>query len=153
MSGVSGERGEGGKINIFYFIVPFFVEEGVKFLSLRSHHTFPLIPRIFYFSPPQVNPGIAFGLFQNSRSLSFFLALLATLFLLFAFRLSILKHPPLLLILAGAISNLSDRLLYGGVVDYLTLKGFPWTFNMADVFILTGSVWFILRGKHVSSTS
>lgn len=48
------------------------------------------------------------------------------------------------LILAGAISNYYDRLLYGYVIDYWALKYFT-VFNLADVMISFGAAWLILR--------
>lgn len=52
----------------------------------------------------------------------------------------------ILMVLAGAISNLFDRIFRGGVVDYIDLKIWP-TFNFADVLIVTGCfllIWAIL---------
>lgn len=48
------------------------------------------------------------------------------------------------LILAGSLSNLLDRIFYGGVVDYLRLPfNFP-EFNLADVSICFGAFLIIL---------
>jgi signal peptidase II len=46
-----------------------------------------------------------------------------------------------LLVTVGSISNCIDRVLYGGVVDFLlfSYKNFAWpVFNCADVFIVAG---------------
>lgn len=47
----------------------------------------------------------------------------------------------LCLITAGGISNLIDRFIYKGVVDYIDMIGFP-IFNLADVYIVIG--WILL---------
>ena len=52
----------------------------------------------------------------------------------------------LFLILAGASSNLFDRLKYGYVVDYLDLKYFT-VFNLADAIIILGVIGLILIQK------
>lgn len=49
----------------------------------------------------------------------------------------------ILFIFAGAISNMLDRFLYHGVVDYITVS-FWSVFNLADIFIVVAiGVWFI----------
>ncbi len=48
-----------------------------------------------------------------------------------------------LLILAGAISNLIDRLMFGYVVDYFYLKHFT-VFNIADACISLGAILIII---------
>jgi signal peptidase II len=50
----------------------------------------------------------------------------------------------LLLILSGAISNLIDRIIHGGVVDYIVV---PWggIINIADIIIFIGVVFLILN--------
>lgn len=46
------------------------------------------------------------------------------------------------LVLAGAIGNLIDRILYGGVTDFISVYEFP-VFNFADAFITVGVVVYI----------
>lgn len=47
------------------------------------------------------------------------------------------------LILAGAFSNLVDRLIYDGVIDFINLFSFS-TFNLADCLIVGGiGLWVI----------
>ncbi|MFA5134793.1 MAG: signal peptidase II [Patescibacteria group bacterium] len=56
---------------------------------------------------------------------------------------------PLMLIVAGACSNLLDRFVYGAVVDWLVLTSWP-VFNIADAMIAAGAVWLgilIVRQK------
>jgi signal peptidase II len=51
---------------------------------------------------------------------------------------------PLALIIIGAFSNALDRLKWGYVVDYVTLTGWP-VFNIADIAILAGAIWLVIR--------
>lgn len=43
----------------------------------------------------------------------------------------------LLAILGGALSNVADRLLYGGVIDYFQIGPLP-VVNLADLMIVAG---------------
>ncbi len=54
------------------------------------------------------------------------------------------------LVVAGALSNLIDRLRFGFVVDYITLQ--PWypTFNIADVMIVGGVILLIIFSRQSS---
>ena len=51
-------------------------------------------------------------------------------------------------ILAGGASNLVDRIMYGGVVDFVECHIGAWywpTFNLADVWIVTGVLYVFWR--------
>jgi signal peptidase II len=54
----------------------------------------------------------------------------------------------LLLIAAGGVSNLIDRLWLGAVTDFILIKT-PWgpfpTFNVADVYIVLGVILFLIN--------
>ena len=49
------------------------------------------------------------------------------------------------LVLGGALGNLGDRLLHGGVTDFIHVSFFPWIFNVADVAISVGGVLLLAR--------
>ncbi len=53
------------------------------------------------------------------------------------------KGTGLFLIILGASSNLYDRIKYGFVIDYLDLKYFT-VFNLADIMIVVGIIFFLL---------
>jgi signal peptidase II len=65
----------------------------------------------------------------------------ALVYALAAYKFPRLKLFSLILILAGAIGNLYDRMSYGYVIDFLLFyyKSFQWpAFNVADISISTG---------------
>jgi len=53
------------------------------------------------------------------------------------------------LVLAGAVSNIADRLYLGYVRDFLDL-GLGFTFNLADVMVVAGLVIILLFQVHAS---
>jgi len=100
------------------------------------------------------NTGIAFGLKINQN-----LILLGTIVLLF-FVLKVMKKElnmtkklsqiSILLILAGAVSNFTDRLLIGSVTDFISFKFWP-SFNLADIFIVAGVLMIIIFYRKVKA--
>lgn len=86
-----------------------------------------------------LNTGVAFGLGANAPSwvlLSLTAAVVAYLTYL-AWRGRLAAAVPSGLILGGAIANVADRAIGGSVIDLIDIRWWP-TFNMADVFIVTG---------------
>ena len=49
------------------------------------------------------------------------------------------------LVLGGALGNLGDRLLNGGVTDFIYVHFFPYIFNVADIAISVGGVLLAAR--------
>ncbi|NOZ64221.1 MAG: signal peptidase II [Caldiserica bacterium] len=103
-----------------------------------------LIPGLFYLHVPIFNPGIAFGVMSRNLLLSAFLSILALYLVVFATLRLPAYRVPLYILLAGALSNVLDRIFRAGVVDYLSLKGFPWSFNLADTFIIWGTLHYLI---------
>jgi signal peptidase II len=101
------------------------------------------------------NTGAAFGSFRNNNT--FFIvissvALLVVLVLLLRQRLpDVWCDVSLALLLAGILGNLTDRLLYGHVIDFLLFNlhvphANPWpAFNVADSCISIAVVLFIIH--------
>jgi signal peptidase II len=113
-----------------------------------------------------VNPGIAFGLFSESayRWVSSLLILssaavilLLVWLLLAGFSSGTESQAGIALIAGGAAGNLLDRLLHGGVTDFLELHAgkFRWpSFNLADSAITIGAaliIFELLNGERHAS--
>ncbi|WP_026782151.1 signal peptidase II [Pleomorphomonas koreensis] len=94
------------------------------------------------------NMGISYGLFQQQEALGRFLligftALATGMLAVWLWRSGdrLLAGLALALIIGGALGNLVDRILFGGVVDFLHLHygSFSWyVFNLADCAIVAG---------------
>jgi signal peptidase II len=96
------------------------------------------------------NTGAAFGILQGIPAeyriwlfgtMTAAACVLLVVFFLKTDSASRLMATVLSLVMAGAIGNLTDRLLYGEVVDFISLHvgRFRWpTFNMADTWITLG---------------
>jgi signal peptidase II len=103
------------------------------------------------------NPGIAFGLLADSRLPWVRVALIALSVVAAAAMAWLLvagraggqrSRAGIALILGGAAGNLFDRLLDGGVVDFLLFyfHGFEWpAFNVADSAIVIGAALVLLE--------
>ena len=91
----------------------------------------------FFAITPITNTGMSFGLFQGNN-FAFILISLLFIFLIFLFRKEFKGYEIfLVMILAGAVGNLIDRLIHGHVLDFINFKFFP-VFNVADSLIFVG---------------
>jgi len=89
----------------------------------------------------EINSQLIFGtLGDNAIAVS--ISLILILILVISHKKGLIETAPVYLIIAGAISNILDRIFYGGVVDYFALSFIP-TFNVADIFIVAGIGIFI----------
>ncbi|WP_404661152.1 signal peptidase II [Haloimpatiens myeolchijeotgali] len=97
------------------------------------------------------NTGGAFGVLENNLKIIIRLSIIGLL-CLSAYLLNILQYGEMYLVKVGMIfmigggtSNLIDRILKGYVVDfiYFNIKKFP-VFNIADFFIIIGSIMIII---------
>jgi len=95
-----------------------------------------------------INRGISWGMFHSTVPMNFLLVsvviALVTVILcghayyLFKIGSSIVGH---VFVIAGSLSNLVDRVYFGGVIDFIILSfgGYSWpVFNIADVAIVIG---------------
>ncbi len=94
------------------------------------------------------NVGGAFGIFPGSGELFLAVSAVVSLVLLALLLLGrvrgILARVGMAVVLAGAVGNLIDRLVYGFVLDFFEIRGFP-VFNLADACITVGAGLIILH--------
>ena len=143
---------------IFFLSLPLYaLDQWTKQLVLRFIS--PDAPRMvisgFFNLVNVTNTGAAFGSFRNNNT--FFIAISSgALFIVLA--LFVRRRPPdlwrdmsLALLLAGILGNVTDRLLYGHVIDFLLFDlhipyAHPWpAFNVADSCISIAVVLFIIH--------
>ena len=110
---------------------------------LLLHQSVPVIRGVFHLTLVH-NRGAAFGILKNQ--VWFFILTSAFVIILIyqnlksnAKKLSFAYRASLILILAGAIGNLIDRLILGYVIDFLDFRIWP-VFNIADSAITVGAV-------------
>jgi len=92
---------------------------------------------------PTTNTGMSFGLFQGNNIIFIIISIIfITLLILLRKEFKNTKIL-LIMILAGAIGNLIDRIIYGHVRDFIDFRIFP-IFNVADSLIFLGVIGIII---------
>lgn len=133
-----------------------------KNLALRFI-TSPVIVNRFFSFDLALNRGISLGLFHFTGTIGFFIvsfvvAVILCIIILWAYRVyqrggNIMGHA---LIIAGGLSNMFDRFLFGGVVDFISisLNGWNWAlFNVADVAIDIGVLILLVQSFYEKKRS
>lgn len=142
-------------LGIFWLLLLLGFDQMTKYLAvmyLKDQDAVSLIRNVFEFQYLE-NHGAAFGVLQNQRALLLAITIVI-LVLLWIFYKKIpteKKYVPLrfagILVAAGAIGNLIDRLIHGYVVDFLYFKliDFP-IFNVADCYVVIAAfmVFFVI---------
>ena len=145
------------KFIVFLSLPLYALDQWTKHLVLRF--VSPEEPRIiissFFHLVNVTNTGAAFGSFRNNNT---FFIVISSIALLIVVGLLMRRRSPdfwrdasLALLLAGILGNLTDRLLYGHVIDFLLFDlhipyAHPWpAFNVADSCISIAVVLFIIQ--------
>ena len=98
------------------------------------------------------NKGVSYGLFPQDGYMGQLLIILVSLIIcvwIVKFIInSDIRYPKitLILIIAGATSNIIDRLIYGAVADFFhfEIASYSWyVFNIADMYIVSGLIILI----------
>lgn len=138
---------------MFYVIAAlvYVCDQGVKWF-IQSHmfigQSISVIPAVLYIDYIR-NPGAAWSTFANQR---FFLILVS---LVVSVAIVVLAHKSRRttwttiaygLVLGGALGNLTDRAVYGNVVDFIYFKiiNFP-VFNVADSAVVIGIAMLLFK--------
>ncbi|MBE5881116.1 MAG: signal peptidase II [Lachnospiraceae bacterium] len=140
-------------VDLFIFAILVVLDQVTKMIAvehLKDKPSIELIPGVFELQYLE-NRGAAFGMLQNGKVFFVFAAvvmLTAIVFVLIKAPVS-RKYRPwhvfLVMIAAGGIGNMIDRLRLDYVVDffYFSLINFP-IFNVADIFVSVGTFLFVV---------
>lgn len=121
----------GKKVSHFIvYLTVIVVDQITKFYVINSD--------LYYYK----NTGISFGLFENNNQIAFGFALILTFILLFLYlklENEYFLRNILIVVIAASCSNLLDRIIHKGVIDFIQLGIIP-TFNIADFLISSGMI-------------
>ena len=125
-------------------IIIIIVDQLSKVLMINKSIT--LIPNFFNFTYTE-NLGGAFGL--GKQQIIFLLSLILTIGIIIYLiknKSKIINYIPFILIIAGSIGNLIDRIFRGYVIDFIDVNifNFP-NFNIADICVVIGAIWLIIN--------
>ena len=95
------------------------------------------------------NTGAAFSMLSGARWFFVVLTIVFVVFALWVLYAKKITHPmgrwTLVLIIAGALGNLIDRIIYGYVVDMFEVLFMQFAiFNVADIFVVVGGILFCI---------
>jgi signal peptidase II len=152
------------KIVVGWLIVILVLDQLTKMIVDRTmplHHSIPIIDGWFSLTYVR-NTGAAFGIFAGSHEAFRLPFLILVSVLALGFVVLMLKRlrdqetgliTALAFIIAGALGNLVDRILYGEVIDFLDFywSHYHWpAFNLADSCITIGvliTLYYLIRAK------
>jgi len=149
-------------LNSLILFVPLLMDRISKQIVVSRTITYQEISNYLYFDLTY-NRGISWGIFNTENSIVFVLVSLIvtaiTLFLVWMTWEKIKSNQLVIgeiLVISGSISNIIDRIVYHGVVDFIVIdyKGWSWpAFNIADSCIVIGAtiMLFTVRpdGAHI----
>ena len=127
------------------------LDQAIKFWAvsaLQPVGAMPLIPHVVELRFV-LNPGMAFSLLSGKQLFLIIATSIALIFvaygLFFRSRGKLLQQIAFILVLAGGIGNLIDRVLNGEVVDYINPLFIDFAvFNFADILVCVGVALWVL---------
>ena len=127
-------------VAIFWLLDIYFKKISLAYLSTPTEHLYTCDSFICF--QPTINNNLAFSL-PLPLYLILFLNILIGAFL-FGWYLKTkgTEKIALLAVILGGLSNLADRLIHNGVVDYIMIGWWP-VFNLADALIIAGILWLL----------
>ncbi|SFA96661.1 signal peptidase II [Rhizobium sp. NFR07] len=138
---------------VIVIIIAVILDQAIKIAvenSLPMHEAVPVMPFLALFRT--YNLGVAFSLLSGmEREFIVGMRIVIVAFVIWLWRRTptsrTFAHTGFALIIAGAIGNLIDGLVYGHVIDYILFYTQTWSFavfNLADSFITIGAGLVIL---------
>lgn len=137
---------------IIFFIFSFFlilIDRISKYFilkNLRFGESIKILGDLLKFERVENRGGI-FGIFPQGR-IFFILISIVALIIIFIIFIKLKSNSILLifllsLIFSGILGNLIDRIFYGFVVDFISVRNFP-VFNLSDSYITVGVILILL---------
>ena len=113
----------------------------IAFLVLLIDRIFKIyfLENDFFIFKYSLNTGAAVGLFQGWNNFLILFSIIVVMFILYH-RKNKKLETGMAFLLGGTISNLTDRIFYGGVIDYIHLDFLNNVFNIADVANIIGAL-------------
>lgn len=134
---------------IYGFASVIFILDQILKYWLLNFHTFGALVEKKYFTMafwPVVNDNFSFSI-PLPNWLATAIAIIAVIMIIILLSKKILPFfkTSWALILCGALSNILDRIFYGGVIDYIHLSFWPASYNLADLEIITGIILVVIN--------
>lgn len=133
---------------IFSFIFVFFDRVSKNFVikNIKHGETIKIFNDFLSFERVDNRGGI-FGIYPDGKIFFIILSIIA-LILIFIFLLKYQINSYFLiflisLIFSGIVGNLIDRIIYGYVIDFISVKNFP-VFNLSDSYITIGVILILI---------
>lgn len=131
-------------IYVLVFTSLVLIDQTTKIFSINK--TMTIIPNILRIIYTQ-NYGGALGVFNNKIVVAVDIMIIIVLLVFWIKSQSSKKNTiGLIILMAGSIGNLIDRICRGYVIDFIKLTSLPWVpiINFSDIFIVIGLIIFII---------
>lgn len=136
-------------LGLLGIIAGILIDQGTKMLAvahLKGKEAILIIPNVFQLQYLE-NHGAAFGILQNKRGFLLVITICILAAIIFFYRKIPAQkrflplHIAMILVAAGALGNMIDRMVHGYVVDFLYFSciRFP-IFNIADCYVVIAAV-------------
>lgn len=140
-------------VAVLVLVFALFVDLFSKFIvsaKMMQGDTIPVIKDFFHITYV-LNKGIAFGMLYGKVNGIIIIGIAAVIAITYYYiknskELTMWSTIAVMLILAGAMGNLYDRIFRGSVVDFLDFRGiWQYIFNIADSYINVGAGMIIIE--------
>lgn len=140
--------------NVLLVIGIMLLDRATKYLAIVWLHK-PFVLTYFLDFTLVLNRGISWGFFNTNNIVYVVIMRVCIIALIIALYLYMAvcykKKKPIfaqVAVFTGAASNLIDRFVYGGVIDFIHVHYGAWSwpiFNIADIAIVCGVLWMIFH--------
>lgn len=139
--------------DIIILLLTVLSDRGLKYFAikeLKAHPAISLIDGILELTYLE-NSGAAFGLLKGQKAFFILVTAIVLTAVLYLFIKMPAKrkynkaHIALSFLLGGALGNLTDRVLYGYVIDFIYISKirFP-VFNLADIYVTAATLFIVI---------